>query len=106
MQKTLTKKQTHWFRHVEQYTAAGGTLSRYAEEHSLALKQLYSWRAAYKKYHAKPIKKTSARFVKADIRPPRSNKMNVSIAGIDLSFTELPDPRWLASFCAAASDLS
>lgn len=87
MQKPLTLKQTFWFEHIEKCAAAGGALSRYAEDNSLSLKQVYSWRAAHKKYYAKPNEQAPNRFVKANIAPLTSHKISLKWEGL---FTEPP----------------
>ena len=106
MQKTLTTKQAYWFDHIEKCAAVGGSLSTYAQDNTLSLTQLYSWRATYKKYYAKPSDQRATRFVKADIIPQQSHKLSLTIAGTDISFNELPDPRWLANLCSAANELA
>lgn len=96
-----TAKQTYWSEHLVQAEAFNGSLAGYAQTQDIPVQTLYRWRHYFKdstivEPEVKPL------FTQVHTSPVSAVCITLQMDNIQLQFTRLPDPRWLADLMAAS----
>jgi len=97
----LTEKQQYWSEQLLRADAFDGSLAAYAKTQSISAQTLYRWRS----YFRHPTTTTSeaktifTQVVNASI-PDACIKL--TLGNIQLHFTRLPDPQWLAELISVS----
>ena len=101
---TLTEKQQYWLEHIEAIDKFDGTLKQYAEDHSLVLQDIYSWKSQLRQkgmIEAAPqsSKNNKVKFAKVQsAQPLGSTSFQFRLGNMSISSNTFPDPIWLATF--------
>jgi len=93
MNNPLTRKQSLWLSRIQAAQASGLSLAQYAEQHNLPLKQIYAWRATFKKMGIADFSQNPApAFVRIDTKADAILDIKIRILlpnGVQLSVNEL-----------------
>jgi transposase-like protein len=89
MIQPVTKKQRLWQSRLEAAYASGLSLSEYAQQHKLPLKQLYAWRSRFKRM-AEHGDAGSNAFVRIDTKTAARTFIEIHLPnGVQLHVNEL-----------------
>ena len=98
----LTEKQQYWSEQLQQADSFDGSLAEYAQTQNISAQTLYRWRSYFKQAsisnrNAKPL---FTQVVNTSM-PDVCIKLNID--HVQLQFTRLPDPQWLAALISASN---
>ncbi|MBQ0719512.1 MAG: hypothetical protein KBT88_06025 [Gammaproteobacteria bacterium] len=96
-----TAKQTYWSEHLVQAEAFSGSLAEYAQAQNIPVQTLYRWRHYFKDLPAADPN-TQPLFTQVLTAPVSAVCITLQMSNIQLQFTRLPDPQWLAQLMAAS----
>jgi hypothetical protein len=92
MTKPATKKQKLWQSRLEAAHASGLSLSQYAQQNNLPLKQLYAWQSRLKQMRGESATSPCA-FVRVDAKPVAHTFVEINLPnGVQLRLSELTTP--------------
>ncbi len=98
----LTEKQQYWSEQLSQADSFEGSLAQYAQSQNIPAKTLYRWRSYFRQ--SSIIEHTSKTVFTQVVNTPISDSCIKLIHGsIQLEFTRLPNPQWLAEFIAQSN---
>ena len=97
----ITAKQAYWSEHLVQADAFDGSLAQYAQTQNISVQTLYRWRHYFKR---SPIAEpnTEPLFTQVVTSPVSDVCITLQMGNIEMQFTRLPNPQWLAEFMAAS----
>ena len=89
-QKPLTKKQKLWRTRLEAARASGLSLSQFAQQNHLPLKQLYAWQSRFKQMSDGSEDAAPGTFVRVNTKPVALAFVEVNLPnGVQLRLSEL-----------------
>lgn len=93
----LTAKQQYWSEQLLQADSFDGSLAQYAQAQNIPAQSLYRWRSYFRQTTT-----TKTVFTQVVSTPIPSLCLKLNRGNVQLQFTRLPDPRWLAEFVTAS----
>ena len=93
----LTEKQQYWSEQLRQADCFDGSLAQYAQAQNIPAQTLYRWRSYFRKTTT-----TKTVFTQVVSVPVSSYCLELDRGSIQLHFTRLPSPQWLAEFITAS----
>ena len=101
----LTTKQQYWTEHLTNAERSDGSLANYARQNNITPQTLYRWRNTLRQRTQTTVS-TETLFTQAMVLPEqRRADLTLNVGEVQLSFTQLPDPNWLANFLSLRSAL-
>ncbi len=101
MMPKLTAKQQYWSEQLLQADAFDGSLAEYAHAQNIPAQTLYRWRSYFRQTSITE-RETRTVFTQVVSTPIPGPCLKLMMGNIQLQFTRLPDPQWLAEFVAAS----
>ncbi len=98
----LTEKQQYWSEQLLRADAFDGSLAAYAKTQSISAQTLYRWRS-YFKHTTTSVPEAKTMFTQVVNMPMSDAGIKLTLGNIQLQFTRLPDPQWLASLINASN---
>lgn len=93
----LTVKQQYWSEQLLQADSFDGSLAQYAQAQNIPAQNLYRWRSYFRQTTT-----TKTVFTQVLSAPMPSLCLKLNRGSVQLQFTKLPDPQWLAEFVSAS----
>ncbi len=97
----LTEKQQYWSEQLLQADSFDGSLAEYAQTQNIPAQTLYRWRS-YFKLASTTKRKSKPLFTQVVNTPIPDVCIKLNIDHVQIQFTRLPDPQWLAAFISAS----
>ncbi len=101
MMPTLTAKQQYWSEQLLQADAFEGSLAEYAQTQNIPAQTLYRWRSYFRQTSVtgRETKTVFTQVVSTSLPGPC---LKLMVGNMQLQFTRLPDPRWLAELMSTS----
>ncbi len=97
----FTEKQQYWSEQLLRADAFDGSLAAYAKTQSISAQTLYRWRS-YFKHTTTTTSEAKTIFTQVVNTTMPDVCIKLKMGNIQLQFTRLPDPQWLASLISAS----
>ncbi len=98
----LTEKRKYWSEQLFRADAFDGSLAAYAKTQGISAQTLYRWRS-YFRHTTTTTSEAKTIFTQVVNRPMPDAGIKLKMGNIQLQFTRLPDPQWLASLISASN---
>ena len=98
---TFTDKQQYWSKQLLNADSFDGSLAAYAKTQNIPAQTLYRWRS-YFRQRATTTPKAKTVFTRVVDTPMPDACIKLKMGNIQLQFTRLPDPQWLAALISAS----
>jgi len=95
MQTLLTEKQQYWSDTLQLAEQSGHSLAEYARLNNIPPQKLYQWRSTLKKQETTTEISTESHFTRV-VSTTTLSSLSVQLPNVQLRFSTLPDPVWLA----------
>lgn len=98
----LTAKQQYWSEQLSQADSFEGSLAQYAQTQNIPAQTLYRWRSYFRQFSIiEHNSKTT--FTQVVNTPAPDFCIKLKQGSLQLEFTRLPNPQWLADLISASN---
>lgn len=98
----FTDKQQYWSKQLLNADSFDGSLAAYAKTQNIPAQTLYRWRS-YFRQRATTTSEAKTVFTRVVDTSILDICVKIKLGNIQLQFTRLPDPQWLAALISASN---
>ena len=99
----ITAKQQYWSEQLQLADAYDDSLAEYGQAQNIPVQTLRRWRSYFKQSTASEPK-TKALFTQIISSPTPDACVKLQVGKVQMQFTRLPDPQWLAAFNTTSNE--